>query len=685
MARPANHLLPGDEIDRKALKQCVARFKHHHGERLQASKQRMTPRQRLVMNVLPLLYHCNHPSLPGYINTTVPAGIPGYRPSTQARQAARQVAAGFREPPYRAQPINLQSIFIMGSTGSIAQNRASDVDLWICCEAHLHPALWPKVHVVNHWARTHGVEMQTFLVDPRQFQLGQAIPGCGTPALLLDEFYRSATLVAGCYPLWWLVPPDAEDRYSTLAARLIEHRFVERSAVIDFGPVPRFPAGELALAAVAELTRALSTPHKSLLKLKLVDAYAHAPAGPTISNRYKQAVYAGHEDPDALDAYVLMLQHLEDHLTRTGETGQLQLIRRLFVRKITYRASLNNPRLLELCRGWGYDSADIDHIRNPRRWPFRELADESQQINSALKAGLGLAQKLQRDADRRQSNGPARDVRTNAVRVNQLTRTVELMTSEPAGAIPRINPSLIPANYRASFAAEQHGAKWLAREGGEIAYSCSRLAELAAWARINGLSAPELPADHPLHKNLSQIWLALVSDPARIHVFANAETDIDDGALQRRGYTLLSRHDDPLDFSGLHQLQVRSIDVLRFDETNAWTLQSCTSAPAVLQCVTELMTQAPTRLSWHAIGSRRRFRIQTRLKNLHTQLHGALRESGDRFVFPFGRDIVCVTLNDGAIATTRYPSESDLRAQLSTAHSGRTTYDRSSLRLSPPG
>jgi adenylate cyclase class 1 len=209
MAAAAHHLLPGDEIDPKALKLCVARFKHHHDVRLAASKHRMTRRQRNVIDVLPLLYHRNHPALPGYIDTTVPAGIPGYRATTEALG----VAVGYRDPPHRAQPVDLQSIFIMGSS---AQNRASDVDLWVCCESHLHPALWPKVHAVNHWARTHGVEMQTYLVDPQTFQLGHPIPGCPTPTLLLDEFYRSATLIANPAPVQVFVNSETQTEPAAL-------------------------------------------------------------------------------------------------------------------------------------------------------------------------------------------------------------------------------------------------------------------------------------------------------------------------------------------------------------------------------------------------------------------------------------------------------------------------------------
>ena len=31
--------------------------------------------------------------------------------------------------------------------------------------------------------------------------------------LLLEEFYRTSILVAGRYPMWWVVPPQFEKNY----------------------------------------------------------------------------------------------------------------------------------------------------------------------------------------------------------------------------------------------------------------------------------------------------------------------------------------------------------------------------------------------------------------------------------------------------------------------------------------
>ena len=174
----------------------------------------------------------------------------------------------------------------------------------------------------------------------------------------------------------------------------------------------------------------------------------------------------------------------------------------------------------------------------------------------------------------------------------------------------------------------------------------------------------------------------LIASPAPVQVFVNSETQTEPAALRRPGFTVVTHHDDPLDFSGSHKLLLRSVDVLRADGIDDWTLESRTDGASVLQCVTELTTTPPTRLAWHAIGGQSRFRIQKRLENLHIQLHAALQESGDRFVFPFGRDIVCATFDDGAVATTRHASEADLRTKLRTARARRTTFGRDSARLS---
>lgn len=208
----------------------------------------------------------------------------------------------------------------MGSGGSIGQSRGSYLDLWICCDGLMHAALWPKVRMIDQWAAELGLELHTFLVDPEVLRLRQRLPGSRIPSLVLDEFYRSGAFVAGRYPLWWLIPADDPDSYRAMAQRLLRRRFVAPDAVLDFGPVPAFPPDQLAQAAAMELDRALRTPHKSLLKLKLVEAYARAPRPGTVSATYKARMHAGETGLLRLDPYLLLYDHLE-RCTRPAVAG----------------------------------------------------------------------------------------------------------------------------------------------------------------------------------------------------------------------------------------------------------------------------------------------------------------------------------------------------------------------------
>ena len=95
-----------------------------------------------------------------------------------------------------------------------------------------------------------------FVLDPNTFKQGQhdslssESSGSTQHYLLLDEFYRSSLLLAGRYPLWWLVPPEHEGNYEEYADELVANRKVDRDDFIDFGGLGDIPANEILGAAV---------------------------------------------------------------------------------------------------------------------------------------------------------------------------------------------------------------------------------------------------------------------------------------------------------------------------------------------------------------------------------------------------------------------------------------------------
>ncbi|HSX71936.1 MAG TPA: adenylate cyclase, partial [Pseudomonas sp.] len=205
-------------IDRKVLAQLRARFLKVNGGRLGRAMQALSTRQQLVLKLLPLLFHVNHPLLPGYVSASTPAGLSNYEPDDDTLAEAQRLTRSFAYKPRRTgggskPPAPIHGLFLMGSLGTVAQAEQSDMDLWVChapdLDARALAELRKKCDLLEAWAATQGAEAHCFLIDPARFTVGDreaqlTSDDCGTTQhyLLLDEFYRTAIWLGGRTPLW---------------------------------------------------------------------------------------------------------------------------------------------------------------------------------------------------------------------------------------------------------------------------------------------------------------------------------------------------------------------------------------------------------------------------------------------------------------------------------------------------
>ena len=193
-----------DGIDRKVLTQLRGRFLKVNSGRLARTVQALSTRQQLVLKLLPLLFHVNHPLLPGYVSSRTPAGLSGFEPDDALLGEAQRLTRSFIYKPYRGNAaLPIHGLFLMGSLGTVAQAEQSDMDLWVCHAPNLSASalqeLQRKCSLLESWAATQGAEVHCFLVDPARFTVGDreaqlTSDDCGTTQhyLLLDEFYRTA-------------------------------------------------------------------------------------------------------------------------------------------------------------------------------------------------------------------------------------------------------------------------------------------------------------------------------------------------------------------------------------------------------------------------------------------------------------------------------------------------------------
>jgi adenylate cyclase class 1 len=292
-----------DKPDRHSLAEVRKRFLRINSDRLHRTRLALTPQQDLFLCVLPLLFHCNHPMLPGYVSHGTPCGISGFKPSKSDINYGKAVSRSFcLTGGYHGEDI--WSIFLMGSVGTLAQSSHSDFDVWLCHKPGLPAAalkeLEQKCQRIGQWARTLRLDVHFFPMDCDAFRAGAALSldaessGSAQRMLLLDEFYRTALHLAGRLPLWWFIAPGRETEYDNLARELLGKRFLYPDTVLDFGPVHSIPDGEFIGAGIWQLYKAIGSPYKSALKLLLLEAYVHDYPGITpLALDYKQLVYSG--------------------------------------------------------------------------------------------------------------------------------------------------------------------------------------------------------------------------------------------------------------------------------------------------------------------------------------------------------------------------------------------------------
>lgn len=376
-----------------AIKQ---RFVLLNRERLRRAKESMRERQQDFLDLLPLLFHVNHPILPGFVSNECPVGVSDYRPSKQALHAAKKIAISF---DYRRKALpryEIYSLFVMGSSGTVAYSQASDFDVWLCHRPDMNAGqlaiLQQKAKLIEEWASSYDLEVHFFLINPEHFKegrhddLSQESSGTAQHYLLLEEFYRTGLLLAGRYPLWWLVPPGQEEHYEEYAKALVERRYISQSEFVDFGNVAQVPAEEFFGAALWQLFKSIDSPYKSVLKLLLMELYtSQYPNIELLCHRFKQDIYSGETSLDRLDPYIMLYRRIEEYFQKISDLDRLDFARRCFYFKVNERLSTpDNPRytnwrrelMRSITESWGWGGVYLEMLDARPAWKINRVLRE---------------------------------------------------------------------------------------------------------------------------------------------------------------------------------------------------------------------------------------------------------------------------------------------------------------------
>lgn len=601
-----------DGIGRQELRTIRRRFLGLHRERLRIIGQELTPSQQAFLDILPLLFHINHPTLPGFAGTDAPTGIPDYTPSQTALRIARKLSRSFEYKKIAHPRFAIQALYLMGSIGSIAHTSGSDFDIWLCHDPRLGSAarelLKLKAKKIEAWGSEFNLEVHFFIMDVDAFRSGKLddlsheSSGTTQPHLLLEEFYRTGVLLAGRYPIWWMVPPEEEHNYTQYVQMLLEKRFIDPMDCLDFGSLESIPVEEFIGAAHWQLFKGIESPYKTILKLFLTEAYARDyPDIRWLCQEAKTAIYNGDLDLQKLDAYVLMYQRVEQYLLERHEKDRLELARRCLYFKAEQSLSLDQPRLRdnrkreilqEMTHQWGWRRGKLVNLDSRHSWKIDQVMDERNHLVRELSDSYRLLTDFAREY-----------VSTNAIdpeEISLLGRKLYSALEKRPGKIDCINPGITRSLFE-----ERISLYYTQTQGNQYAWSLylgdvnekvsrvtsplkttASLTEVLAWCHLNRLINLNTiitlyPKDNPVrqeelsailstlyslypHQNIEPVPMKrLKRPPYALSCTLFINTGIDPmGHLAKLGKQLTTDRCDPLSFGSAHSSLVETVEQL---------------------------------------------------------------------------------------------------------------------------
>ena len=612
-----DHEFP-DSIDRKKLTKIKQDFSALNQARFARTLAVLSERQQQFLQLLPLLFHVNHPMLPGYISHHTPAGIPGYTPGKNEIRIAKSLARSFNFQRDLIDKTNaIDALFYMGSLGTIAQADNSDIDVWVChTEGLTGPMLaelQQKCNQLSRWA-TDALHIEThfFLMSAEKFRMGQQTlltseaSGSAQHFLLLDEFYRTSVWLAGKLPLWWFVAAEQENQYQEYTENLLGKRFLRAADYIDFGGVPAFPTNEFIGAGVWQLYKGIESPHKSVLKLLLLEAYANPNFCEPLSLNLKRKVYALTVDADQLDAYVLVYERLEQYLLAQQQQTRLELVRRCFYFKAGRQLSRTSrtatkswQRLLleQLVKSWGWTHHQITMLDNRAWWKAPHVLAERNLLASELNQSYRLLLDM--------SKNSLVDAAISSNELLILGRKLHAAFERKAGKIDWINPGISQDLSESALCfvqtREENMLVWQVYRGSQQDFSLRSQApdpirrsrnflELLIWCYGNGIydsstrldivsedfsfSSSQrqqlmqvlqqwlpLPLQHAPHESFTQS-----AQPAQMLLLFNIGVE-PQAELHKKGMQMLSSQRDAFGYSGMRENLVLTADII---QRNSW-------------------------------------------------------------------------------------------------------------------
>ena len=262
-----------------------------------------------ILYLLPWMLCVNEPAVPGYV-PDMKRGMAVFGAATDqaliSRESSFKRLFNIQKSGALLRPSTevsfIQGLYTIGSIGTISQTAHSDCDIWVCIDkadfgeialAHL----LEKLHLIKDWMDANlKIPVYFFLCDLEDIRnsnfgvTDKESSGSAQRNVLKEEFYRTAMLISGRIPLWWICfDPDHRIDYPCFSAEYALGAFADYDC-IDMGPPASVDPDEYFGAALWQFNKSLTHPLKSVMKMLLLEMLLESPEENLLCLRFRNAI-----------------------------------------------------------------------------------------------------------------------------------------------------------------------------------------------------------------------------------------------------------------------------------------------------------------------------------------------------------------------------------------------------------
>lgn len=370
--------------------------------------QHLTPKEsEVILFLLPWLLSINHPDFPGYIpdlnspfrifdieqNKDIKKREPAFKKQFKCYDQGSLIK-------YATEYCDIEGIYTIGSLGTISQTSHSDCDLWVCIDREHYSTtqfehLSQKVYLIKDWLdATLKMPVYFFISDIHDIQKcnfgNVSDESCGSTQrnVLKEEFYRTAIVVCGKVPFWWVYFNPTEPQSYEQALEEYLHPNFGQDDFVDLGNLETIDRSESFGAALWQFNKALTHPLKSIIKMLLLVVQMELPRGALFCHRFRYFILSGAGNKPFVDPSMFTLDAVLAHYEEQGHP-EFEFLKKCFylrydLKLMSSTLSIKEELSAELFRKYKIDRKVLYELNRFESWSFQAQQEFGTKILTLL-------------------------------------------------------------------------------------------------------------------------------------------------------------------------------------------------------------------------------------------------------------------------------------------------------------